>query len=69
MIEVKSNLWNIVEQTYNKSDLCYNCDYSTHWKECHPYGDTVACEDLFECNLEDIPEKCPGVQQFLDEAD
>lgn len=47
---------------------CIGCCQSHEWQEGHPYGNTTAYEDLWECNAETEAdaEECPRVQAIRD---
>lgn len=51
------------EAMEDRSD-CRECRHAHFWDECHPYGSTTACEELFECRA-DRAGDCPWVEQVV----
>lgn len=48
---------------HDVGNYCDDCEWSHEWSECHPYGETVACEQLWECDQPDLT-ACP---YFIDQ--
>ena len=50
----------LCERAFEDGSECEGCDYHYENKEFHPYGETVAAEDLHDCLA--IAAQCPVVQ-------
>lgn len=67
MSNIKELLWGIVERTFDKQDVCKECDYFHAYKQSQPYGSTIAYEELCDCNVTDSLQ-CLGVKQWIEDG-
>ena len=67
MIKPTTVLKDLYEKIWEDGDACKGCRYYQLETDEHPYGEGVAIETGFVCNMGSNPERCPELQDAIGE--